>query len=419
VFAQEPAAAPAPAPAPAEPGPHNTFFNGKLPDAIGRSKVSINSRLRWEHAEQDNLDASDALTLRTRFGITTAPLYGFQGMIEGENLTALGLEDNYNAAGSNGQGQRTPVADPETTELNQAWISYSYTNYASVKVGRQQLNVDNVRFIGDVGWRQNNQTFDAVTAKAQPVKGLDLLYSYLWEVNRIFGDVEGLPAGFTDFDSDSHAFHASYAAHKYVRITGYAYLLDLVNDLTANQSCATYGGFVNGTVPVHEKVGLSYRGEFALQSDYADSTQDYDTEYSNLELGVNVKPVTVGGGYEVLGSDNNVGFRTPLATLHAFNGWADVFLNTPGAGLRDWYAFVAVTLPAVQMPLRFVYHKFDADTGGADFGQEFDVVLSKKLGKNWTALAKYAFYDGEDGVPGGIPVDVNVQKFWLQMEFNY
>jgi hypothetical protein len=205
------------------------------------------------------------------------------------------------------------------------------------------LNVDNVRFIGDVGWRQNNQTFDAVTAKAQPVKGLDLLYSYLWEVNRIFGDVEGLPAGFTDFDSDSHAFHASYAAHKYVRITGYAYLLDLVNDLTANQSCATYGGFVNGTVPVHEKVGLSYRGEFALQSDYADSTQDYDTEYYNLELGVNVKPVTVGGGYEVLGSDNNVGFRTPLATLHAFNGWADVFLNTPGAGLRDWYAFVAST----------------------------------------------------------------------------
>ena len=65
------------------------------------------------------------------------------------------------------------------------------------------------------------------------------------------------------------------------------------------------------------------------------------------------------------------------------------------------------------MPLWFVYHKVDSDTGGLDLGHEFDVVLSKKLGKHWAALAKYAHYEAEDGPFG------NVDKFWLQLEFNF
>jgi hypothetical protein len=199
------------------------------------------------------------------------------------------------------------------------------------------------------------------------------------------------------------------------KLTGYAYLLDLENEAPASlaNSTATYGISFAGSRPVHEKVKLEYRAEFAWQTDYADSTVDYQAEYYNIELGVNVKPVVVGAGYEVLGTDNSQGVKTPLATLHAFNGWADVFLTTPGKGLRDLYAFAQVTLPS-QIPLRLVYHKFDADSGGADFGHEIDAVLSKKLGKHWTALAKYAYYDGKEA-----PANIDVHKVWLQIEFNY
>ena len=42
-------------------------------------------------------------------------------------------------------------------------------------------------------------------------------------------------------------------------------------------------------------------------------------------------------GYEVLGADNGVGFATPLATGHKFQGWADKFLTTPGDGIEDVY----------------------------------------------------------------------------------
>ena len=103
----------------------------------------------------------------------------------------------------------------------------------------------------------------------------------------------------------------------------------------AGNSCATYGGSFAGSAPVCDKVKLDYRAEFAWQTDYADSPFSYGTEYYNVELGANVKPFVLGAGYEVLGSDNGQGFRTPLATLHAFNGWADVFAVTPCAGLRD------------------------------------------------------------------------------------
>jgi hypothetical protein len=406
----------------AEPGALDKFFNGTIPAAFAKGKFNLNVRARYEFVNQDGYtDDSHAATIRTRFGFTTAPTYGFQGMIEGENVAAIGPEGNYNAAGSNGKGYKPPVADPPTTELNQAWLSYSYTNRFTVKAGRQQLVLDNARFVGDVGWRQNMQTFDAVGATFKPVKDFSLYYGYLWEVNRVFGDVAGLPAGFTDFSSKSHLINASYTACEYAKVVGYAYLLDLQNAAGPNNSCATYGGFVTGAAPLNDQVKLNYRGEVAWQSDYADSTQNYDALYYDLELGATVKPFAFGAGYEVLGSDNNVGFKTPLATLHAFNGWADAFLTTPNAGLRDLYAYGQVTLPA-EMPLRVVYHKFDADSGGGDFGQEVDAVISKKFGQHWNALLKYAYYLGEDAAAGStIPIAANVdaQKLWAQVEFNF
>jgi hypothetical protein len=416
------AATPAPTP---EPGAIDKFFNGKIPEALAKGKFNLNARLRYEYVDQDGAagitEASHAPTIRTRFGYTTAPLYGFQGMVEGENITVIGSEQNYNAAGSNKTPNKPVVADPPTTELNQAWLSYNYTNWVAAKGGRQRIALDNHRFVGDVGWRQNMQTYDAAVIESKPLPDLSLYYGYLWEVHRVFGDVDGLPrtSPNRDFDSDSHLVNISYSGWKYGRFVGYAYLLDLENRAGTANSCATYGGYFAGAAPVSEKVSLGYRAEIAWQTDYADSPLDYQAEYYNVELSASVKPVSFGAGYEVLGTDNNgagtgsVGFKTPLATLHAFNGWADVFLNTPAKGLRDIYGFGQVTLPG-DVPLRVIYHKFDADSGGADFGQEFDVQVSKKFGKHWTALAKYARYDGKEA-----PAQFDMHKVWAQVEFNF
>ena len=410
-----------PPPAP-EPNAVEKFFNGKIPEAFTKGKFSLNSRLRYEFVDQSTFDEkANALTVRTRFGFTTAPLYGFQGMIEGENITALAPEHNYNAGGANGVTDRPVIADPETTELNQAWLAYSYTNWITLKGGRQRLALDNYRFVGDVNWRQNMQTYDAVSFESKPLDGLSLFYAYVWDVNRVFGNVSDLPtkSANRDFRSDSHFINISYQPFKYGRFVGYSYLLDLENGAGFANSCATYGAYFAGSAPITEKISLGYRAEYAHQTDYKESPQDYAVDYYNVELSGTLKPVSIGAGYEVLGSDENeagvgnVGFRTPLATLHAFNGWADVFLATPANGLRDAYAFGQVTLPW-EVPVRLVYHKYESDKEDIDLGQEINVQASKKFGKNWTVLTKYAYYDGKEA-----PARYDGHKFWAQVEFNF
>lgn len=429
-----PPAAPAPGPtatadkvaaAPAgdQPMTFEKIFGAKIPEAIAKGKFSLNARMRYEFVDQNGTpgitEPSHAPTLRTRFGYTTADLWGFQGMLEGENITVIGPEHNYNAAGANGVPYKPVVADPPTTELNQAWISYHYTNWISGKVGRQRITLDNHRFVGDVGWRQNMQTFDSAVAESRPLPGLNLFYSYVWDVRRVFGAVDNLPPANTDFQSASHLINVSYNAWRFARFTGYSYLLDLRNDAGSANSCATYGGYAAGATPIGDAFSINYRAEAAFQTDYADNPQGYQAEYYNLEAGAAVRPVSFGAGYEVLGTDSNdngaggVGFKTPLATLHAFNGWNDVFLTTPGRGLRDLYGYVQVDLPG-QVPLRGVYHKYDADSGGGDFGQEFNVLATRKLGKYWNALLKYGYYDGTDA-----PYAYHQHKFWAQVEFNF
>ena len=440
---------PLPPPKPAEPAatgtntvaaadanPLKKFFNGEVPDAIAKGKFNLNVRLRYEQVDDDNVPGitknSYAPTVRTRFGYTTAPLYGFQGMLEGVNISVLGPEHNYNAAGSNHQGARPPVGDPPMTRLDQAWLGYTSTNYVnfSAKVGQQQINLDNQRFIGDAGWRQNMQTYEAVGARITPVKDLNLYYSYVWDVNRVYGDVSGLPAANGDFDSRSHLINVSYAPCPYGRLVGYAYLLDLSNSApgaakNAN-SCATYGGYFAGAAPINDKLMVDYRAEFAWQDQYADNPQRYSADYYNFELGANIKPVAIGTGYEVLGSGANsgagggrLGFKTPLASLHPFNGWAEVFIAHPNNGLQDIYEYAQVTLPE-QIPVRFIYHKYYADYGSGDYGQEFDVMVSKKFGKYWNVMVEFADYLGEDAAVPAVPAaNVSVQKFWAAVEFNF
>jgi hypothetical protein len=243
-------------------------------------------------------------------------------------------------------------------------------------------------------------------------------------VHRVYGNVHDLPAANTDYHSDSHLVNVDYSGWEYGRFVGYAYLLGLNNAAGANNSCATYGGYFAGNAAVMDKLSLDYRAEYAWQENYGDSTLHYNANYANLEAGASYEPVAVGVGWEDLGSGLNTGaggghaaFRTPLATLHPFNGYAEMFLAAPSDGLHDLYGYAQVTLPA-QIPVRFIYHKFDSDFGSGDYGQEFDLVATKKFGKHWQALLEYAYYKGANAAaPAITAAHVNMERIWAQLEF--
>lgn len=390
------------------------WYEEKLPTFLTEGKVNVNSLLRYEYADIDSFGGgadpkdSNALTLRTRLGYTTGKLNGFQGMLEFENVTSLNDEDNYNPAGLNpNSATRSVIADPEANEVNRAWLSYEKMD-TTIKFGRQRIVLDNARFIGNVIWRQNEQTYDAVSLKnTSLIPKTELFYAYLFRVHRILGDDH--PAG--NWDSDSHVFHVAYDLGKPGKLTGYGYLLDLEDALTL--SSATFGGSFDGKYPINEDWAVSYKTEFAMQSDYGDNPVDYSAPYYHLNAGGFYKKLNFGVGYEVLASDNGtIGFSTPLATAHAFNGWADAFLATPADGLEDRYAWVGYKLPG-DIPFKVLYHEFSAEDGGNDYGHEVNMIATKKLGKNFTLLAKAAIYqDGDQGRAGRT-------RYWMQAAFDF
>jgi hypothetical protein len=396
-------------------------------EALTRGRLEANIRTRSESAEQDNLTRSHLLSVRPRLGFTTATYLGLQAMLEGEAIVALSDDDRYNAAGSNDQPGRTVIADPEVAEVNQAWLGYARGN-SRIRGGRQALVYDNSRWIGDVIWRQNQQSYDAILVETRAIDDTVLGYAYIDAARRIYGDVDGLPPANRNFESRSHLLHAEYAGFNAARMVAYAYLLDLGvpgESATGNNSSATYGAFLQGSLARRETPGqrVNYRAELAWQRDYGRSMLDYGAPYYSVEVTADVGRYTLGGGYEVLGADSGSAVRAPLSTLHAFNGWADVFLTTPADGLSDLYAIAAVQLPGA-VPLRFIYHRFRAEDGSAQYGHEVNVVAHHRIARSFTVLAKYARYSAGDAFRSAASTTATIPAFdkevlWAQVEFAY
>lgn len=394
----------------ATPGPAPTA-TAVIKQAFAEGDLDVNLRMRWEHVEQDGLDNADAVTFRARLGYTIAPIYGFQAGLEFEGNIPVGTENQYRPyPGSTDPDTlgKAIIADPEDYEVNQAWLGYNRWD-SKVRGGRQLISLDNQRFVGPVGWRQLNQTYDAAMVNVGALRDFNFFYGYLWKINRVVGQHN--PGG--QWDSASHLINVSYDGCEYAKVVGYAYLLDITSAPAASSD--TVGASVSGKYPLCESWKLGYRAEFAWQWDAADNPASYNAPYYHVSVGPEVSRYNFGAAYEVLGANSGGSVQTPLATLHAFNGAADVFLATPADGLRDAYAWVGVKLPG-DVPVTVTGHKFDADRGSNDYGWEADIAVARSFGKHFKVLAKYAWYDGKDGGPA---YSADRSKFWLQGEFVY
>jgi hypothetical protein len=96
-----------------------------------------------------------------------------------------------------------------------------------------------------------------------------------------------------------------------------------------------------------------------------------------------------------------------LGTNHAFQGWADLFLNTPANGIRDVFATAHVLLDRGNLVLTGVFHDFSDDTGNIHYGDEWDFQALWKFGKHYSVLAKYANYNADKFA-------TDTQKIWVQ-----
>jgi len=373
-----------------EPSDKGLVLNDEVPSLV---KISLDTRLRYEYGDQSLLAPSHATTIRNRVGLLTREMGGFQGFVEYEGTLAADHFD-YNDATGRFPGGKTVIADPESHELNEAWISYKDPNgIFAIKGGRQGINLDGQRYIGTVGWRQNSQTFDAATLTFSPNDDLEVFYGYVWQVNRIFGSNVINPRG-TDFEGGSHLFNTKLKNLPIGTLTTYVYSLDLKNVAGSINSNNSFGLSLAGDF----FAGTKYYAEYGYQTEAYDSPLDYGASYVHTNLSGDVIPgVTATVGYEYLGSDNGVGYKFPLATLHKFNGFADRFLGTPAGGLSDVYVSAATKVAGIKFSA--AYHYFWDDGMNVFLGQEVDIVAAKALNEHVSVLAKGAFFMGEGAQP--------------------
>ncbi len=373
------------------------FAGDDLTAALTEGKPTLDMRVRYEGVNQDNKkkDAS-ALTVRTRLGYKTGDFMNISGFLEMSNVTSLTADEDYNSK-TNGNDTYSVIADPTNTIVNRAHLDYTGIADTTLRYGQQRIIYDNARFIGNVGWRQTEQTYTAFRITNKSLSDTTLDYAYL--SNRFT-----ITAG--NEDIKAHLLNANYSGLGVGKLTGYVYLLEFEASADAPKSSQTVGVRFNGATK--GDLQFVYTAEYASQSDYKDGSSDIDASYYRLIGGVGMSGITVFLGYEVLGSNNKkYGFSTPLATLHGQNGWADQFLGTPKDGLADATLKVAGKLAGVK--LLGVYHDYSADEGGTDYGSELDFLAAMKFGKNYSVGLKLASYKAGDAKTGKVDTD----KLWL------
>jgi hypothetical protein len=387
--------------------------DGTFVDFFDQGKLLIDARYRYEHVEQDLIaNDANAHTLRARIGFQTGKVWDLQGLIEGEGIVQF--NDDFNDT-VNGNTTFPIVADPEDFQINRLQLEYSGLPQTVVTVGRQRINFDNQRFVGGVAFRQNEQTFDAARITNTSIEKLALTYIYVNQVNRVFGEESTQGA----FEGDTHFVNAGYDIKGWGKLTGYAYLIDLEDAPQATiPSTRTFGVRFAGKHDIAEGITGLYAFEYATQSDYENNPGNYDVDYWLVEAGVGAHGFKLLGGIESLEGDGTNRFQTPLATLHKFQGYADVFLVTPTNGIVDVYGTLAYETkiesadPLTSIMAAVTYHDFEAERGSASLGSETDIELMARFGEHWSAGVKYADYDGVAGL-------ADRDKLWVSADFNY
>jgi Alginate export len=379
-----------------------------LETLVKDGKAALDLRYRYESVEQDDKSSTaGANTLRLRLNLATGVVNGFSAFTEFDHVQVIG--DEHHDDTRNGLTNYPVVADPEGTDLNQAWAQYAAPKGTWLRLGRQRIALDGERFIGGSGWRQNEQTFDAFRIETKAVPGAVLNYAYVDEVRRVFGPDSGTPPA--SLDGENHLLNAKLTSLPVGAITVYGYLLDF--DDAPGLSSDTFGLRYDGTRAFSDTLNFGWALEYAWQEDAGDNAAQIDAYYSLVELRLLTSAAGFTAGREVLSGEEgtftaatNPAFQTPLATLHKWQGWADKFLTTPSAGIEDLY--IGVNLKFAGWNGQATWHDFSAEANGLDYGTEIDLSVSRKFANRYEVLVKYANYDAD-----GLFTDT--EKFWLQL----
>ena len=409
--------------------------------ALGGGKTNFATQARYESVETANTTKGQAkaMTLGTRLGYETGAYHDFAA-----NVQVQGVWSNkqFNDLQTNGNNNTTlnTVNDHGGVGVNSAHLIYRGIADTTLRQGRQIIRYDDDRWVGNVDWRQNWQSFDASSITNKSIADTTIQAAYVTNVNRPSGD--GAVASSSDGISSGNAHMKSTLLNinnkslSFADIVAYSYRLNYTNPSQAAASTGaanTFGSTDTSGLKL-AKNGIDVAGyklgwvaEMANQKNFKLNTTSYNARYTNINANVGGSLGNIKIGQEVLGSDNSSSVQTPLSTLFAFNGWADMFLVTPTTGLKDSY--VKLRSDAMGIVYGADYHQFKSDAGSTNLGRELDLIAEKSLDKNFAIGARVARYKADaassssssgaaSSNAGGVAL-TDTNKMWVYGSFKF
>jgi len=364
----------------------------------------INLRYRSAHIDtQGYAEPANANTLRVSLGYLWRIGEDWSAYAEGTQVLGL-FGDDYNS-GANGNTHLPAESDPPSKEISSLWLQYANTS-AQARIGRQYVNLDNQRFFTAGLWRQNPQSFDALSTLWRATESTTLRYLYLDEVQRAVGHDYPDPDQ-REWALKGHLLHADQVL-PVGTLTGYGYFVE--NDTQAKYSWRTEGLRWTGS-KAFGPARLTWTVEGAKQRDWRNNPAHFVVDYHLFELSYGWPVMSVKVGDEALGSDGRTPFSSPYGSNHSFNGWASEFKNTPIAGLDDRYVSGFGKI-ATRWSWIVIAHNFFAQHDDRRYGSEIDTSLAYQLSPKWSIEVDHANYHSNGFL-------VSERKLWVMLEYKH
>lgn len=424
-----------------------TLLGSQIAQAL-EVDVSGSLRPRYEYADQGLQqgaagqpagESKSHVTMQTRINVKATVDEDVSAFIQIQDVRTWGGEIPTGAPPSITQ---TGTGFQGNLDLHQAFFTLKNTMDSGIalKIGRQEMVYDEARLIGNIGWIQQAQSFDAVRAD---VKTGDIGWTAFYaqttakDTHPTLSNSLGGPAN--TFESSFSGLRATYSLGGKDRITPYAYY--------AFNPTRSGNGVVDPTPDQALNIlytGLyvsKHIGDFRLRFDGAYQSGDKDAATTfgayMLTAAVSTKLDIAEGAKVALWADYLSGdsngaadgkiktFTTPYATNHKFYGHMDKFLNIPAHGLID-LVFKGSVKATPKLRFQLHAHMFRADKSTAtltdkDLGSEIDLDLSYALATNTKLRIGYSHYfkgGAQNGATTG-NTTLNSNWAWAQMQMKF
>lgn len=366
-------------------------------EALEDGTAQLDFRLRYEDVARGNQGAQ-ALTLRSRLSFETLPYELFTAYVEFDDVRAIPNDDNY-YSGANNQFDDLLIEDPEGTELNQAWLAYDIAN-TFIKFGRQSIALNNQRLLGGDNWRQNEQTFSALSIQNEILNYTRIEFAQLNQVQTN----QDKSNGSAHQDINAKLFNLNYRGFWLSDLSFYAlWVSDHPDDRLWETS--TYG--INFKGKLGGDFSIDYELDLAQQEDAGANPSSYSVSYALFDLLFAYHGLQLRTGYERLGASNGGYFVTPLGSLYDFQGASGQFasngLGNIETGIQDSYLSLGyeteVTLCQKKLPFSVSasYHDFDVDTvvnNISHLGEEWVIKADLEV-DNYQMLIQFSEYHAD------------------------